>query len=78
MKLYFFEGQQVFICVELSCKRGTIEFPAFRVLVAIGTTSAASSAGCERGFFLMNISKTKQRHVNFMQDSSTLHTSTVY
>jgi len=39
VKLYFFEGQQVFISVELSSRRGAIEFPGFRVLVAIGTTS---------------------------------------
>jgi len=49
----------------------------FRVLVAVGTTSAASSAGAERGFFLKNIIKTKQKYVNFMQDSLMLHTSTV-
>jgi len=60
VKLYFFEGQQVFISVELSSRRGATEFPGFRVLVAIGTTSTASNAGGERGFFLMNIIKTKQ------------------
>ena len=47
----FFEGQEVFISIELSCRRG--QYPA------IGTTSAASSAGGERGFFLMNIIKIK-------------------
>jgi len=35
------------------------QYPGFRVLVAIGTTFAASSGGGERGLFLMNIIKTQ-------------------
>jgi len=38
-------------------------------LVAILTTSAASNAGAERGFSLMNIIETKLSFFNFMPDS---------
>jgi len=43
----FFEGQQVFI----SKKKKGGQYSGFRVLVAILTTSAASSAGAERLLF---------------------------